>query len=219
MDPEFWHQRWESQQIHFHQRQINPLLQKYWSRLSLSPTARVLVPLCGKSLDMLWLAEQGHAVTGVELNRQAVEAFFSDNDLLPRYQRRGALDSYRFAQIELLCGDLFELSDEPLGGFEAIYDRAALIALPQAMRQRYVEQLKSRLKVDGQLLLITLEYPAELRQGPPFSVEQAHIESLFGDGFEVQRLAEEQLCEQSDDFSRRGLLGSSLGRGGLSNLP
>ncbi len=208
MDAEFWHQRWDNQQLAFHQQQVNPLLQQYWSKLQLRQGARVLVPLCGKSVDMLWLLEHGHPLVGVELSQIAVEAFFNDNQLEPVRTQQGVLGQWQVDSLSLYCGDLFALSVESQGCFDAIYDRAALIALPEPMRSSYVEKLLSLLSADGQLLLITLEYPAELHQGPPFSVDQFQIEQLF-DGFKVDRLASEALTRESPGFSRRGLLGST----------
>lgn len=208
MDADFWHQRWDSQQIAFHQSQVNPLLQRYWSRLQLPRGARVLVPLCGKSVDMLWLLEQGHPLVGVELSPIAVEDFFTENQLQPARTQRGVLEQWQVDELSLLCGDLFALTVESQGSFDVIYDRAALIALPEPMRSSYVEKLLSLLKPGGQLLLITLEYPPELRAGPPFSVERSQVEQLFA-GFQVDRLDSELLTPESPGFSRRGLLGST----------
>ncbi len=209
MEADFWHQRWQLQQIAFHQNQVNPLLSRFWSELQLPVGSRVLVPLCGKSADMLWLLNQGYPLVGVELSDVAVEAFFEENQLAPQRSQQGALESWRVAELELLCGDLFAVAPEQYGGFDAIYDRAALIALPLSMRAAYINKLVDLLRPDGQLLLITLEYPAELHQGPPFSISESEVEALFSSRFTVERLASEVLTKQSQGFSRRGLLGST----------
>ena len=83
MDAEFWLERWREGRTHFHQTRITPLLQKYWPTLAVPKGGRVLVPLAGKSLDMVWLAAQGHAVLGVELSQLAVDQFFEENELRP----------------------------------------------------------------------------------------------------------------------------------------
>lgn len=136
MQPEFWYKKWDSNQIGFHQAEANPYLQRYWPELAIAPSARVLVPLCGKSLDLLWLAGQGHQVLGVELAEKAVEEFFSEHQLQPQISEQGAFKVYRTVAFELWCGDFFALTAEDVAGCTALYDRAALIALPDAMRQR-----------------------------------------------------------------------------------
>lgn len=213
MDADFWHQRWDTQQIAFHQQQVNPLLQRYWSTLQLEQGSKVFVPLCGKSVDMLWLLEQGHQLVGSELSELAVEAFFTENQLQPQCSPMEGLGSSQLQQwqvdsLTLLCGDLFAIDANSCGQFDVVYDRAALIALPESMRQGYVDKLRSLLKPSGQVLLITLEYPPELHQGPPFSVAEAEFMPLF-DGFTVEKLGSEPLTRESQGFSRRGLLGST----------
>ncbi len=225
MDANFWQQRWQQQQIGFHQQQVNPLLSRYWPELELRPGARVLVPLCGKSRDMLWLLDQGHSLVGVELSEVAAQAFFTENKLQSSACQQAGLQGWQVDALTLLCGDFFALTlnSEALGSekstdgavagnaegmFDAIYDRAALIALPPSMRTAYVDKLISVLRPGGQLLLITLEYPPEMHQGPPFSIAAEEVCARFGDRFSVEKLTSEILTREHEDFSRRGLLGS-----------
>ncbi|MEH6822509.1 MAG: thiopurine S-methyltransferase [Motiliproteus sp.] len=240
MDANFWQQRWQQQQIGFHQQLVNPLLSGYWSELGLRPEARVLVPLCGKSRDMLWLLDQGHSVVGVELSEVAAQAFFTENKLQSSACQQAGLQGWQVDALTLLCGDFFALTLSPealdpenlaletlgletqgsekstegaVAGkaeemFDAIYDRAALIALPPSMRTAYVDKLLSVLRPGGQLLLITLEYPPEMHQGPPFSIAEEEVCARFGDRFSVEKLTSETLTREHEDFSRRGLLGS-----------
>src|SRR3546814_8142059 len=84
MDPDFWQQRWRDNRIGFHRDGVLPLLEKHWPSLGLATGSRVFVPLCGKSLDMAWLAARGHRVLGVELSPLAVGQFFDENGLAPR---------------------------------------------------------------------------------------------------------------------------------------
>jgi len=107
MQPEFWHKKWESNQIGFHQPEVNPYLQRHWPDLAIPAQARVLVPLCGKSLDLLWLAGRGHRVLGVELSEKAVEDFFREQQLQPQVSEQGDFKVYRADAIELWCGDFF----------------------------------------------------------------------------------------------------------------
>ena len=135
MQPDFWHKRWQSNQIGFHLPEVNPYLQRFWPQLGVEEGARVLVPLCGKSLDLLWLAHQGHEVLGIELSEKAVEEFFDEHHFDPNVSEQGPFKVYRAGSIELWCGDFFELTAGDVADCTALYDRAALIALPPPMRQ------------------------------------------------------------------------------------
>jgi thiopurine S-methyltransferase len=182
MEPEFWQQRWQENRIGFHQGDVNPYLREYWSQLGIAAPARVLVPLCGKSLDLRWLAQQGYQVEGVELSELAVRAFFAEQGIEPRQQRQGEWLVWEGENVRLWCGDFFRLTAAQIGPIDAVYDRAALIALPAMMRREYVRHM---LSLVGRVphLLITLAYAQEQMDGPPFSVEQAEVEGLFAEQF------------------------------------
>jgi thiopurine S-methyltransferase len=141
MQPEFWLERWQANLIGFHQDEINDYLLRYWPRLGVTHDSRILVPLCGKSLDMLWLAEQGHPVIGIEISQLAVESFFSENGLTPGILKESCGLRYTSGQIEILCADYFALTRKDIGEVAAFYDRAALIALTPAQRPDYVAHL------------------------------------------------------------------------------
>jgi thiopurine S-methyltransferase len=142
MEAKFWHERWEAREIGFHQNKTNVLLASYWQKVSASKNDKVFVPLCGKSKDMLWLAECGHSVVGVELSPLAAEEFFTENDLLAKKQPQAAFDSYQTKNIQLLVGDFFNLTKADLKGCQQVYDRAALIAFPPELRTRYAAHLQ-----------------------------------------------------------------------------
>ncbi|WPC03588.1 thiopurine S-methyltransferase [Pseudomonas benzenivorans] len=205
MDEAFWQARWAQGQIGFHQGEVNPYLQRYWPELALNGTGRVLVPLCGKSLDMAWLAAQGHQVLGVELARQAVEGFFAERGLTPQVSQLGAFEVYRGGNIELWCGDFFELRAEHLRGCTALYDRAALIALPAPMRQRYTAHLNRLLAPGSRGLLVTLDYAQAQMEGPPFAVSDAEVRSLFAAGWQVESLEACDVLAENERFRQRGL--------------
>lgn len=188
MHPDFWHQRWQQNQIGFHQDTPTPLLQKHWPALGVAAGARVFVPLCGKSLDMAWLAARGHRVLGVELSRLAVEQFFAEHGLQPDIEDSRYGTCFRAGNIEILCGDAFGLDAELLASCSAVFDRAALIALPPALRQRYVGELHARLPTGCRGLLVTLEYPQDERDGPPFSVPEPEVRELYADAWRVDLL-------------------------------
>jgi len=166
MHPDFWHERWQRGEIGWHRDDINVHLQEHWHRVGAEPGTQVLVPLCGKTRDLLWLAAQGHPVLGVEISAIAVEAFFSDNALSPAVNDQGAFRRYAVDELEILRGDFFDLTPAQVSRVGAIYDRASLIALPPAMRPLYAEHLQALTKPGTQGLLITLEYRMKWRDRP-----------------------------------------------------
>ncbi len=205
MKKEFWIERWEKQDIAFHQSAGNPYLHKFWGELKCQDGDKVLVPLCGKSLDMLWLKKRGHSVLGVELSALAVEAFFKENNITPSRRRDGSFDVSDAGGISILCGDFFDLTNGHLQGVRAVYDRAALIALPPDMRKKYVEHLMSCLPADVQILLMTIDYPQEKVDGPPFSVPVEEVKSLYGSCAEIRLLEREYLLTENPRFKARGV--------------
>ena len=186
MQPDFWHQRWADQQIGFHQSTPTPLLLKHWSALGIAPGATVFVPLAGKSLDMAWLAAQGHRVLGVELSQRAVDDFFAEHGLRPEVETTRYGIHHRAGGIELICGDAFGLDAELLRDCAGVFDRAALIALPPALRARYAGELYAALPAGCRGLLVTLEYPQHERDGPPFSVPESEVHALYDGEWNIE---------------------------------
>lgn len=205
MKADFWLERWREGQTHFHQSRITPLLQKYWPALELPPGSRVLVPLCGKTLDMIWLAEQGHSVLGVELSPLAVEQFFSENGLRPDTHASGAGTHYIAGNIEIICGDIFALDAGTLAACSAAYDRAALVALPEPMRARYVDHVYGQLSRRYRGLLLTLDYPQEEMDGPPFSLGDAKVQSLYAAHSNAEIIDRRGILDKEPKFAARGL--------------
>ncbi|MGZ5008670.1 MAG: thiopurine S-methyltransferase [Methylobacter sp.] len=205
MQHEFWHQRWQQNQIGFHSREVNPYLQRYWPALGIKPNSRVLVPLCGKSNDMLWLLAQGYQVVGVELSPLAVEAFFSDNGLRPVQRRQGDFLISESDGLQIFCGDFFALQPADLGRIDAVYDRAALVALPDDMRIDYAAHLSNLLTPGVKMLLVAFDYPQHEMAGPPFSVPNAEVEKLYRSWCDVELLADEDVLEREPHFKERGL--------------
>jgi len=184
-DQELWHNKWASNQIGFHLDDVNPLLIKYWPQLSPSRGQSVLVPLCGKSEDLVWLAQKHDEVHGVELSDIAVRSFFSEHLYTPLVT---PLDNhhtlYQFDELSLYVGDFFTA---PLQPVELVYDRAAMIALPAGIRPIYADRIRSLLKTNGRMLLVTLDYPQEEMTGPPFSVPEQEVRELFS-GMKLTKL-------------------------------
>ena len=204
MEADFWHNRWENNLTGFHLNEVNPYLKESWPTLSLNPDSRVFVPLCGKSLDLIWLAEQGHQVIGIELSQLAVEAFFTENKLNVERSQVGTLELWKSENISLFCGDFFELTAEILGQIDAVYDRASLIALPLAMRQEYADKL-TELTQSASKLLITLEYEQSKMDGPPFSVSEKEIKALYEANYHVNQLSAQDVLGDNEKFRVKGL--------------
>ena len=141
MDTNFWHQRWERNEIAFHQRETNPLLVKYFDVLSLSKGSRVFLPLCGKTLDIHWLLSNGYPVAGSELSEVAVKQLFSELTIEPKITAIADIRRHSADNIDIFVGSIFDLSRSVLGRVDAIYDRAALVALPETKRGRYAGHL------------------------------------------------------------------------------
>lgn len=206
MDTEFWIQRWQVNKIGFHLDQVNPLLLQYFPVLDISPPARVFVPLCGKSVDMVWLRAQGYKVIAVEISSIAVANFFREQQLSPVIDHIDDMQLWQADGIAVWCADFFALRPEHLGDVTAVYDRAALIAMPATMRAKYARHLIS-LCPGAPQLLITLEYPQSQMAGPPFSVTSAEVLNLYGalyTGAE-RPIASVDVLPSHDHFAARGL--------------
>lgn len=212
MDAEFWLKRWQDGTTGFHLTRVTPLLTKFWLTLGLSPSARVLVPLCGKSLDMVWLAAQGHRVLGVELAPLAVEQFFEEQKLQPAEHESAMGRHYTAGQIEIICGDIFKLDAATLASCSGVYDRGAIVALPPAMRERYVQHIYPNLDSGYRGMVLTLEYDQTAMDGPPFSVPEEEIRTLFASHTQVSLLDRMDIIDKEPKFAARGLetLGSAV---------
>lgn len=207
MHPEFWLERWQNNQIGFHQAEPNKYLLSFWPQLQIPPHSRVFVPLCGKSFDLLWLCRQGHEVIGVELSEIAVTDFFSETKLEYTVSNRDDFCQYEAKHLTILQGDFFKLNSEHVQDVVAVFDRAALIALPVELRQRYVRHLYTILPAKVKMLLITLEYAQSEMAGPPFSVNEAEVRSLYQNNYEIELLVNEDVLDRHADFFDRGLTG------------
>ncbi len=185
MDPNFWHKRWEKNEIGFHQSAVNVLLSDHFSGLSLPQTSRVFVPLCGKTRDIAWLLSQGHRVVGVELSKLAVEELFVDLGVAPKISVQGELLRYSAPGLEIFVGDIFELSGDLLGRVDAIYDRAALVAFPTEMRGRYGAHVAAITQLAPQFL-ICFEYDQAVMNGPPFSIDRQKVHDVYGAHYQIE---------------------------------
>ena len=185
-DNALWLQFWRDRRTDFHQTAVNRLLAQFWPGLDPGHGSRVFVPLCGKSLDMLWLAEQGHRVIGVELSAVAVRAFFKENQLRPVRRRVGKFTLWRSGRLTILCGDYFSLTAADLGAVDIVYDRAALTALPEDIREQYVSQLQRLVPPTATILLLTTEdIETEPSEGNATNIA-AEVQDLYGECFAIE---------------------------------
>ena len=179
MDPDFWLQRWQENKIGFHLDEVNPLLVAHFPKLHIPPPARVFVPMCGKSVDMVWLRAQGYEVVGVEISPVAIEAFFREQHIPAVPQIVDGLTRWQADGLSIWCADFFALSASQIGEIDVTYDRAALIAMPEQRRMEYARKLLE-ITASAPQLLITLDYPQSQMSGPPFAVSQDEVGRLYG---------------------------------------
>lgn len=205
MQPDFWHERWRSRRIGFHRDVPLPLLVRHWPSLELAHGSRVFVPLCGKSLDMVWLAEQGHRVLGIELSELAIAQFFEERGLTPETRSSPAGTHYVAGPWELVAGDAFAIPGELLADCAAVYDRAALIALPPELRAVYATTTWRRLPGGCRGLLVTLEYPQAEKAGPPFPVEEAEVHARLDPDWTVALLERRDILADEPSFQAEGV--------------
>lgn len=187
MEAGFWHQRWEKNEIGFHESKANPLLVRHFDALSLPAGSRVFLPLCGKTLDIRWLLSRGYRVAGAELSGIAVGQLFEELGVEPAISKLGEVDRYRANDIDIFVGDIFALSGGMLGQVDAVYDRAALVALPEEMRERYTAHLRE-ITNEAPQLLINFEYDQTLMNGPPFSVSNEEVSRHYGSSHRLSLL-------------------------------
>lgn len=206
MDREFWLDRWKNNDIGWHKEEVNPHLVDLWPNISAPEGGRVFVPLCGKTLDLYWLAQvRGHPVVGVELSEQACREFFSEHLLEPEITDEGRFRRFRAAGVEILCGDFFDLEPEILGQVDVVFDRASLAALPPEMRIEYAGQLDALCPQLPPILFWTLDYPQHEMDGPPFAVSEREVAELFGDRYHHELLRDWDVLEESPRFQELGM--------------
>ncbi len=201
-DPEFWHSKWAANQIGFHQDDVHPLLVEYWHHTRPERSQKVLVPLCGKTEDLVWLASRHEDVQGVELSNIAVRSFFAEHFYTPLVMPVDAQhELYQFDELSLYVGDFFTAPVQPV---DLVYDRAALVALPEEMRVEYAKRIKSLLNPKGRILLISLDYDQSEMSGPPFSVAEQEIKRLFNE-FQVTRLFRDDADGSHPKIAQKGM--------------
>jgi thiopurine S-methyltransferase len=192
MEADFWHSRWENMQIGFHEGAVNRMLAAHLGVLALAPHARIFLPLCGKTRDIAWLLAQGYRVAGAELSEIAVRQLFEELGVTPEVTSHETLKRYAATGLDIFVGNMFDLTDDLLGPVDAVYDRAALVALPEGMRGQYTAHL-ARITGQAPQLLVTFEYDQSVMAGPPFSLSEAEVRAHYGNRYNVTLLAESEV--------------------------
>lgn len=192
MEADFWHTRWENMQIGFHEGTVNRMLAAHLGVLGLDPGARIFLPLCGKTRDIARLLGQGYRVAGVELSEIAVRQLFEELGVAPDMTDHGTLRRYAAPGLDVFAGDIFDLSAGHLGPVDAVYDRAALVALPEGMRQRYAAHV-CEITGTAPQLLVTFEYDQSVMAGPPFSLSESDVRSCYASRYRITLLADAEV--------------------------
>ncbi|PCI86101.1 MAG: thiopurine S-methyltransferase [Hyphomicrobiales bacterium] len=187
MQADFWHKKWQDNKIGFHENAPNSLLTTNFAKLNLAKNSRVFISLCGKTLDIAWLLSKGHYVIGAELSQMAIEQLFEALKLVPQITNHGKLQHYKAENIDIFVGDIFELTNDMIGQIAAIYDRAALVALPESTRHQYVKHI-IKISNNAPQLLICYEYDQSLRNGPPFSVSGEEVKTHYAKHYDISLL-------------------------------
>jgi thiopurine S-methyltransferase len=205
MENNYWYNKWRSQDIAFHEQNVNSDLIAYIHLLNLHPGDRIFVPLCGKTKDMLWLAKQGFYVIGVELSPIACNDFFAEMNVSPEITKLTKFTRYQHTNIELLCGNIFDLTPSDLPTVNAMYDCKALIALPSDVKIKYVNHIISCLNDNIKILLLTLESDCAVKP-PPYPIDGAEVNELYGSYFDVQQLKSSIITEIPQRRLEKGFL-------------
>jgi len=199
-----WLDRWKKGTTGWHRSDINPQLIENINQLSEARTQTIFVPLCGASLDMKYLINQGFHVVGVELSSLAIDRFFNENKIDYKVSKVESFDIYQGKNIEIYCGDFFKLKKEYFYDVSCVYDRAALIALNPELQKKYVRHLKEILPNNSKILLLTMFYPQNEMEAPPFSVGDNNVEELFSEFKEIKKISyanEKESSLKPDDLN------------------
>lgn len=202
---QYWIERWQESQIGFHLSETHPGLLRWFSHSQVLEQSKVFVPLCGKSLDMIWLLQQDCQVIGVEVSQLAVDAFMQEQTLSPKKTLLPDFSLWHVDNLQIYCGDFFRLSANALSGVSHVYDRAALVALDKPLRQQYIEHLLTIIPENCSIFLITVDYDPSEMSGPPFAIPDTEVHEYFSGHFIINKLSEENVLPTHQHFADKGL--------------
>jgi len=199
-----WLDRWKKGTTGWHRSDINPQLIKHINQFVETRPQKIFVPLCGASLDMKYLIDQGFHVVGVELSPLAINRFFNENKIACKVSKVEDFDFYQGKNIDIYCGDFFKLKKDYFYDVSCVYDRAALIALNPDLQKKYARHLKEILPNSTKILLLTMFYPQNEMEGPPYSVGDDKVEVLFSEFKEIKKISsvnEKESSLKPDDLN------------------
>ena len=205
MHPDQWLDRWKQNRIGFHESRVNPYLPQYLPQFNLKPGDTVFLPLCGKALDILWLAEQGFKVIGIELSEIAIESFFSEQGIQYQQFETDHFILRKSGNISLIQGDFFALRQEHLADCKMVFDRASLIAIDAENRDRYCAHMRSIIPIEADMLLVTLEYEQAQMNGPPFAVSKQEVEQYYAAHYTIEVLEQSDVIDEKPRWRDQGL--------------
>ena len=202
MQKEFWLNCWRNNDIGFHEDKANVLLTENFNFIKLNRNSRILIPLCGKSNDIHWFLNQGMSVVGIELSQIAIDELFIDLNIRPTIKNYDHFQHYSAKNIDIFVGDIFDITKEIIGKIDAIYDRAALVALPHDLRTSYSKHLIT-LSNSAKQLLITFDYNQSQMNGPPFSINEKEISRLYKNTYIFKILQEKDVTQKLKNIAAK----------------
>ena len=206
MKPDYWIDRWKDGNIRFHDADPHRFLIEYFPHLNTRIDDSILVPLCGKSVDMTWIMSQSRNVVGVELSEIAIESFVEENNLIHTKSVGGEFAAYQGDRFKIFNGDLFHMSETDVCGIKAVYDRGSFVALPSGgLRERYADWMALNLSTGCKVLLVTFNFDQEEMAGPPFTANRKTIHQLFEKDFSITMLKSELVVNIKPHCKERGL--------------
>lgn len=205
MEISYWHSRWRKSNTGWHMNDVHPQLANLWPQLLFTSNPRVLVPLCGKNIDMKVMADQGSYVIGVEVSQKALQEFMDEQPQEFREESSHGFTIYKSDSFELWEGDFFQLPADKIPALDLIYDKASIVALPPDMRRDYAQKILDLCNPHTHMLIQTFEYRQEEMKGPPFSVMEAEVKELFANQLQIDLMHEQSKLDEVSKFRQRGL--------------
>ncbi len=204
----WWQERWHKNEIGFHLPNVHSWLKTQWLHLTqlgkIKSDACVFVPLCGKTLDIGYFLSLGHSVVACELSEKAVQQLFSQLQLTPKISTWGQGQCYQAEKLCVYVGDFFTLTTQELAQVDYIYDRAAIIALPESTRLQYSQALM-KICPQASMLVITLDYQQANMSGPPFAVSEQELQRYYQLAYNIDVLKQKEIIDKEPRFKQRGL--------------
>ncbi len=200
-----WHSHWTRKSPGFHEGQVNSYLQQFLPLYNLQPGDTIFMPLCGKSVDILWLSQQGYQVIGVELSKIAIESFFAESEIDFVKVQHDKLVAYEAPGITLYLGDYMNMQADTLTDCKLVYDRASIVAIESFNRKSYKRKMLELISPATPMLLVTLDYDQSVMHGPPFSVPVNEIAELYQPEYRLELLQSSEQIEERPKWREIGL--------------